>query len=109
MTVINEDKPKKNAEHPTMKPVRLLARLVRNSSKPGQIVLDTFGGSGSTMITCEQLGRRSYTMELDPKYADVIVDRYFQFVGTADEITVVREGKEYSYEEITSGTWDEDR
>lgn len=60
------------------------------------------------MITCEQLGRRSYTMELDPKYADVIVDRYFAFAGTADEITVLRGGKEYTYEEITTGTWEDE-
>lgn len=74
-SVIHEDKPQRNAEHPTMKPIRLLARQVRNSSKPFQSVLDTFGGSGSTMVTCHQLGRNCYMSELDPKYCQVIWDR----------------------------------
>lgn len=91
-TVINEDKPARNAEHPTMKPLKLLARLIKNSSKVGDIVLDNFGGSGSTLITCEQLNRTCYTMELDPKYADVIVKRYLNFTK-AEEITLIREGK----------------
>lgn len=75
-----------------MKPLKLLARLVKNSSRQGNIVLDTFGGSGSTLITCQQLGRRCYTMELDPKYADVIVKRYMKFTS-CKEVTVVRDGK----------------
>jgi DNA modification methylase len=75
-----------------MKPLKLLARLVKNSSRIGEIVLDTFGGSGSTLITCEQLGRRCYTMELDPRYADVIVKRYINFTG-ADSVTVIRNGE----------------
>jgi len=91
-TVIDEDKPSRNAEHPTMKPLKLLARLVKNSSRIGDIVLDNFGGSGSTLITCEQLNRSCYTMELDPKYADVIVKRYLNFAKT-EEITLIREGK----------------
>lgn len=62
-TILNEDKPARNDDHPTMKPLKLLARLVKNSSRQGDIVLDTFGGSGSTLITCQQLGRRCYTME----------------------------------------------
>jgi len=74
-SVIHEDKPSRNAEHPTMKPIRLLARAVRNSSKPGQVVLDTFGGSGSTMVTSHQLGRNCYVLELDPKYCQVIINR----------------------------------
>lgn len=85
-TVLNEDKPSKNGDHPTMKPLKLLARLVKNSSRQGEIVLDTFGGSGSTLITCQQLGRRCYTMELDPKYADVIVKRYLKFTGEKSTI-----------------------
>ena len=80
-TVINEDRPSRSAEHPTMKPVKLMGRLVRNSSKPGDIVLDTFGGSGSTLMACEQLERTTYTMELDPKYCDVIVKRWENFTG----------------------------
>ncbi len=91
-TILNEDKPSRNDDHPTMKPLKLLARLVKNSSRIGEIVLDTFGGSGSTLITCEQLGRRCYTMELDPRYADVIVKRYINFTG-ADSVTVIRDGE----------------
>ena len=91
-TILNEDKPSRNDDHPTMKPLKLLARLVKNSSRIGEIVLDTFGGSGSTLITCEQLGRRCYTMELDPRYADVIVKRYINFTG-ADSVTVIRNGE----------------
>ena len=66
-TVWRFDKPQRNGEHPTMKPVGLLARAVKNSSKRGDIVLDTFGGSGSTLIACEQLDRKCYMMELDEK------------------------------------------
>ena len=91
-TVIDENKPAHNADHPTMKPLKLLARLIKNSSRQGDIVLDTFGGSGSTLITCEQLGRSCYTMELDPKYADVIVKRWLKFTGT-DRAELVRDGK----------------
>lgn len=88
-TVINEDKPSHNDDHPTMKPLKLLARLVKNSSRQGEIVLDTFGGSGSTLITCEQLGRRCYMMELDSKYADVIVKRYLKFTQKT-EVELIR-------------------
>lgn len=80
-TVIYEDKPKANDMHPTMKPIKLLARLIRNSSKPDEIVLDTFGGSGSTLMACEQLGRTCYTCELDPKYVDVIIKRWEDYTG----------------------------
>ena len=84
-TVINEDKPARSAEHPTMKPIRLLARQIKNSSKPGENVLDIFGGSGSTLITCEQLGRNCYTAELDPGYCDVIIKRWEDFTGQQAE------------------------
>lgn len=80
-TVIHEDKPLKNTDHPTMKPINLLARQVRNSSKQEEIVLDLFGGSGSTLITCEQLNRQCYMMEYDPKYVDVIIDRWETLTG----------------------------
>lgn len=80
-TIIAENKPHKNGEHPTMKPIKLLARLMKNSSKRGEIVLDTFGGSGSTMITAEQLGRKCRMVELDPIYCDVIVKRWQDFTG----------------------------
>lgn len=80
-TVIHEDKPQVNDLHPTMKPVKLFARLIRNSSRPGDTVLDLFGGSGTTLIACEQLGRRALIMEKEPKYVDVILDRYQAFTG----------------------------
>lgn len=81
VTVIDEDKPLKDDEHPTMKPVRLLGRLIANSSRRGETVLDPFGGSGSTMIACEELGRSCRMMELDPRFVDVIVDRWEKFTG----------------------------
>lgn len=80
-TVIHEDKPTMNDLHPTMKPLKLLARLIRNSSKENEIVLDLFGGSGSTLITCEQLNRKCYMMEYDPVYVDAIIERYEVFTG----------------------------
>ena len=97
-TVIHEDKPLRNDEHPTMKPIKLLARQVRNSSRPGELVLDLFGGSGSTLITCEQLGRICYTMELDERYCDVIVKRYLKFTGKND-VVLIRDGKRIPLEE----------
>lgn len=80
-SIIREDKPKRSEEHPTMKPVKLIARLVANSSRERERVLDIFGGSGTTMIACEQLGRSCYMMELDPHYADVIINRWQNFTG----------------------------
>jgi len=80
-TIINEDRPSVNDLHPTMKPVKLMARLIKNSSKMGESVLDLFGGSGSTLMTCEQLGRKCYTMEYDPIYVDVIINRWETFTG----------------------------
>ena len=78
-TIIDEAKPSSSAEHPTMKPLKLLARHVRNSSKPDDLVIDLFGGSGSTLMTCQQLGRTCYTMELDPRFVDVIINRWEEF------------------------------
>lgn len=80
-TVIDEDRPLKNDLHPTMKPIKLLARLIKNSSKMNDTVLDLFGGSGSTLIACEQLNRKCYMMEYDPKYVDVIIDRWETLTG----------------------------
>ena len=80
-TVINEDKPSVNDLHPTMKPIKLMARLIKNSSKIDETVLDLFGGSGSTLIACEQTQRKCYTMEYDEKYATVIVDRWEKLTG----------------------------
>lgn len=79
--IIRENKPLKNDVHPTMKPIKLLARLIQNSSNKGDIVLDLFGGSGSTLMACEQLDRICYTSELDPRYVDVIIERYESFTG----------------------------
>lgn len=87
-TVIYEDKPTKNDIHPTMKPVKLLARLIKNSTKQEQLVLDLFGGSGSTLIACEQINRKCFTMEYDPKYCDAILDRWEKLTGEeAERIT----------------------
>lgn len=80
-TIIRENKPLKNDLHPTMKPINLMAKLIRNSSEESEIVLDLFGGSGSTLIACEQLNRKCYMMEYDPRYADVIIDRWENFTG----------------------------
>lgn len=80
-TVIYERKPLTDDAHPTMKPVRLIARQIRNSTRPGETVLDLFGGSGTTMIAAEQLGRKAYLMEIDPRYCDVIVERWEKFTG----------------------------
>ena len=80
-TVINIDKPTRNDLHPTMKPVKLMAKLISNSSRNGEIVLDTFGGSGSTLIAAEQLGRVCFMTELDPVYVDRIIDRWERFTG----------------------------
>ena len=74
-------KPVKNDLHPTMKPVELVERCIRNSSKPGQTVLDPFGGSGTTLIAAEKTGRVARLMELDPKYVDVIVRRWQDWTG----------------------------
>lgn len=82
-TVLEFDRPSKSREHPTMKPIALIAYIVGNSSERGDIVFDGFGGSGSTLIACEQLGRKCYTVELDPRYADVIIKRWEQFTGRA--------------------------
>lgn len=79
--IIRENKPLKNDVHPTMKPIKLLAKLIQNSSNKGDIVLDLFGGSGSTLMACEQLDRICYTSELDPRYVDVIIERYETFTG----------------------------
>lgn len=80
-TVLDFNKPQRNGEHPTMKPVDLIEYQVKNSSKRGQAVLDLFGGSGTTMIACENLGRDAYLTELDPKYVDVIVKRWQAHTG----------------------------
>lgn len=74
-TTLNFNRPMRNGEHPTMKPVELIGYQIKNSSKVGDIVADSFGGSGTTMVACEQLDRIAYVIEYDPKYCQVIVDR----------------------------------
>ncbi len=80
-TIIRENKPTRNAEHPTMKPVKLMGYLIKNSTKNNEAVLDLFGGSGTTLIACEQLNRTCYMNELDPKYCDVIIKRWETLTG----------------------------
>lgn len=99
-TIWEFDKPKKNGDHPTMKPVPLIAYPILNSSMSNCIVLDPFGGSGSTLIASEQTKRICYTVELDEKYCDVIVKRYIEQVGTSDGVQVLREGKVHKYNEL---------
>lgn len=101
-TVWEFEKSKKNSEHPTMKPIPLLAYPITNSSMSNAIVLDPFGGSGSTLIACEQTDRICYTIELDEKFCDVIVNRYLEQVGTDTEIKVIRDGKTFSYQEVVN-------
>ena len=99
-TIWEFDKPKKNGDHPTMKPIPLLAYPIMNSSMSNTVVLDPFGGSGSTLIACEQSDRICYTVELDEKFCDVIVKRYIEQVGSADGVTVQRDGLTYKYSEL---------
>ena len=80
-TVIDFDRPKRNDIHPTMKPIGLFDYLIQNSSRKGNLVLDTFGGSGTAIMACEQDGRTCYTMELDPRYVDATIDRWETFTG----------------------------
>lgn len=80
-TVLNFDKPSKSVEHPTMKPIKLFDYQMQCSSKPDECVLDLFAGSGTTIMAAEQNGRRAFCMEFDPKYADVIIDRWEKFTG----------------------------
>lgn len=80
-TILEFDKPSRNGEHPTMKPVDLFEYCLLNNTKGGDIVLDSFGGSGTTMIACEKSGRVGYLMELDPKYCDVIINRWQTLTG----------------------------
>lgn len=99
-TIWEFDKPKKNGDHPTMKPIPLISYPIKNSSMSNCIILDPFGGSGSTLIACEQLGRICHTIELDEKYCDVIVKRYIEQVGSADNISVIRDGKTIRFEDL---------
>jgi DNA modification methylase len=92
------DKPVRNDLHPTMKPVALVERAVRNSSKTRDMVLDPFAGSGSTLIACEKAGRQARLIELDPRYCDVIIRRWQEWTG---EVATL-EGDGRSFEEVAA-------
>ncbi|MBY6055393.1 site-specific DNA-methyltransferase [Leisingera daeponensis] len=95
-SIIRHDKPSRNPDHPTMKPVSLIERYLANSSKPGDLVLDLFGGSGSTLIACEKMGRKARLMELDPRFCDVIVNRWQEYTGK----TAVLEADGRSFDQV---------
>ena len=99
-TIWEFDKPKRNADHPTMKPITLIAYPIMNSSLTNSIVLDPFGGSGSTLIASEQTDRICYMIELDEKYCDVIAKRYIEQVGTDEDVYVIRNNKKIAYSEL---------
>lgn len=99
-TVWEFDRPFRSEHHPTSKPVPLISYPIKNSSKIGDIVLDSFGGSGSTLIACEETDRVCNTMELDEKYADVIVNRYITHVGGDSGVWLVRDNQRYSYQNV---------
>ncbi len=99
-TIWEFDKPKKNTDHPTMKPVPLVAYPILNSSMTGCIVLDPFGGSGSMLIACEQTDRVCFTVELEEKYCDVIVKRYIEQVGSAENIFLIRGGVKTAFVDV---------
>ena len=98
-TIWNFDRPTKSELHPTMKPVPLVAYPIQNSSMSNCIVLEPFAGSGSTLIACEQLERICYAIELDEKYADVIVKRYIEYVGSDEEVFLIRDGEKILYKD----------
>lgn len=99
-TVIRENKPVRDDIHPTMKPVKLISYLIRNSSRKGENIIDLFGGSGTTLIACEQLDRTCFMMEYDPRYADAIVRRYAKLAGKTDDIRLIREDQEIGKKEF---------
>ena len=99
-TIWEFDRPKQSKEHPTMKPIPLLAYPIMNSTMSNCTVLDPFGGSGSTLIACEQTNRICYMMELDPKYCDVIVNRYIKQVDSDQDISVERDGHIIPYSNL---------
>lgn len=99
-TVLEFDKPKRNGEHPTMKPVELFEKLVENSSRPGENVLDSFGGSGTTMVACEKLGRKAFLCELSEKYCDVIIRRFVNLKGSNDVFLLKNDGTKVPYDDV---------
>jgi DNA modification methylase len=92
-TIWEYNKPRKNEEHPTMKPLELVGKAISNSSRRHESILDLFGGSGSTMIAADQLDRKSFLMELDEKFIDVTVKRYIKHKGSNEDCYLIRDGK----------------
>ena len=99
-TIWEYDRPKSSKDHPTMKPIALMAYPIKNSTMTNCIVLDPFLGSGSTLIACQETGRICYGVELDEKFMDVIVKRYIEQVGSSDGVSVLRNGATYTYDEL---------
>ena len=99
-TIWNFAKPKRNANHPTSKPLDLLSYPIGNSTQENAVVIDTFGGSGSTLMACEKMNRICCTMELDEKYASVILRRYVEDTGDADGVYVIRNGEKIPYSDL---------
>ena len=99
-TIWHFDKPKRNANHPTSKPLDLLGYPIGNSTQENAVVIDTFGGSGSTLMACEQMNRICYMMELDEKYASVILRRYVEDTGNAEGVYVIRNGQQIPYSDL---------
>ena len=99
-TIWNYDKPKRNKDHPTSKPLDLLGCPIQNSTQENAVVIDTFGGSGSTLMACEQLNRTCMMMELDPKYASVILRRYVENTSDTENVYVVRNGEKLMYADL---------
>ena len=105
-TIWEYDRPKSSKDHPTMKPVALMAYPIQNSCMSNCIVLDPFLGSGSTLIACEETGRICYGVELDEKFCDVIVKRYLEKTGTGDSIYVLRDGEKIPYSQLLQNEGD---
>ena len=101
-TIWEYDRPRASKDHPTMKPIALMAYPIQNSTMSNCIVLDPFLGSGSTLLACEQTGRICYGVELDPKFVDVIVKRYLEAGGDPSEVLLHRDHAVYSYKEVTA-------
>lgn len=100
VTVLDFDRPTRAELHPTMKPIALFAYQISNNTHEGDAVLDLFGGSGTTLMACEQLKRKSYSCELDPKYVDVIVQRYINFKGSDEDVFLIRDGQRIPYKDV---------
>lgn len=100
-TILEFDKPLRNAEHPTMKPIALFDYQIKNNTKQEDTVLDLFAGSGTTLIACEQNGRISYNMELDPRYVDVCINRYIELKGSSEDVYRINpDGTMTAYKEV---------